>query len=194
VMKGYYKNPEATNETIIDGWLYTGDVGEIDDEGFLKITGRKKEIYVTSGGKNIAPLIIEETMKSISLLSQCFLVGDGRKYCSALFTLDVSAILRDKLGVDTNAIPKDPEGQIIMLNEKGHTLSDFTENEDIYSEIQAQVDVLNTRFSNPEQVKKFSILSRDLTIDDGELTPTLKIRRKQIRDNWDSVIESMYTE
>ena len=194
VMKGYYKNPEATNETIIDGWLYTGDVGEIDDEGFLKITGRKKEIYVTSGGKNIAPLIIEETMKSISLLSQCFLVGDGRKYCSALFTLDVSAILRDKLGVDANSIPKDPEEQILMLNEKGHTLSDFTENEDIYSEIQAQVDVLNTRFSNPEQVKKFSILSRDLTIDDGELTPTLKIRRKQIRDNWDSVIESMYTE
>jgi len=194
VMKGYYKNPEATNETIIDGWLYTGDVGEIDDEGFLKITGRKKEIYVTSGGKNIAPLIIEETMKSISLLSQCFLVGDGRKYCSALFTLDVSAILRDKLGVDANAIPKDPEGQILMLNEKGHTLSDFTENEDIHSEIQDQVDVLNTRFSNPEQVKKFSILSRDLTIDDGELTPTLKIRRKQIRENWDSVIESMYTE
>ena len=194
VMKGYYKNPEATNETIIDGWLYTGDVGEIDDEGFLKITGRKKEIYVTSGGKNIAPLIIEETMKSISLLSQCFLVGDGRKYCSALFTLDVSVILRDKLGVDANAIPKDPEGQIIMLTEKGHTLSDFTENEDIYSEIQAQVDVLNPRFSNPEQVKKFSILSRDFTIDDGELTPTLKIRRKQIRENWDSVIESMYTE
>jgi len=119
---------------------------------------------------------------------------DGRKYCSALFTLDVSVILRDKLGVDVNAIPKDPEGQIIMLNEKGHTLSDFTENEDIYSEIQAQVDVLNARFSNPEQVKKFSILSRDLTIDDGELTPTLKIRRKQIRENWDSVIESMYTE
>jgi long-chain acyl-CoA synthetase len=194
VMKGYYKNPEATNETIIDGWLYTGDVGEIDDEGFLKITGRKKEIYVTSGGKNIAPLIIEETMKSISLLSQCFLVGDGRKYCSALFTLDVSVILRDKLGVDAHAIPKDPEGQIIMLTEKGHTLSDFTENEDIYSEIQAQVDVLNPRFSNPEQVKKFSILSRDFTIDDGELTPTLKIRRKQIRENWDSVIESMYTE
>lgn len=194
VMKGYYKNPEATNETIIDGWLYTGDVGEIDDEGFLKITGRKKEIYVTSGGKNIAPLIIEETMKSISLLSQCFLVGDGRKYCSALFTLDVSVILRDKLGVGANAIPKDPEGQIIMLTEKGHTLSDFTENEDIYSEIQAQVDVLNPRFSNPEQVKKFSILSRDFTIDDGELTPTLKIRRKQIRENWDSVIESMYTE
>ena len=194
VMKGYYRNPEATNETIIDGWLYTGDVGEVDDEGFLKITGRKKEIYVTSGGKNIAPLIIEETMKSISLLSQCFLVGDGRKYCSALFTLDVSVILRDKLGVDANAIPKDPEGQIIMLAEKGHTLSDFTENEDIYSEIQAQVDVLNPRFSNPEQVKKFSILSRDFTIDDGELTPTLKIRRKQIKENWDSVIESMYTE
>ncbi|MBL7010112.1 MAG: AMP-binding protein [Candidatus Marinimicrobia bacterium] len=192
VMKGYYKNPEATNETIIDGWLYTGDVGELDDEGFLKITGRKKEIYVTSGGKNIAPLIIEETMKSIPLVSQCFLVGDGRKYCSALFTLDVSVILRDKLGVDSNEIPKDPEQQIDMLIEKGHSLSDFTESDEIFSEVQSRVNELNVNFSNPQQLKKFSILSRDFTIDDGELTPTLKIRRKQINDNWSSVIESMY--
>ena len=191
-MKGYYKNPEATNETIIDGWLYTGDVGELDDEGFLKITGRKKEIYVTSGGKNIAPLIIEETMKSIPLVSQCFLVGDGRKYCSALFTLDVSVILRDKLGVDSNEIPKDPEQQIDMLIEKGHSLSDFTESDEIFSEVQSRVNELNVNFSNPQQLKKFSILSRDFTIDDGELTPTLKIRRKQINDNWSSVIESMY--
>ncbi|MBT6862310.1 MAG: AMP-binding protein, partial [Candidatus Marinimicrobia bacterium] len=91
VMKGYYKNPEATAETIIDSWLHTGDVGKIDSDGFISITGRKKEIYVSSGGKNIAPLVIEETMKGIPLLSQCFLVGDAKKYCSALFTLDVSA-------------------------------------------------------------------------------------------------------
>lgn len=194
VMKGYYKNPVATNETLIDGWLYTGDVGELDNEGFLKITGRKKEIYVTSGGKNVAPLIIEETMKSITLLSQCFLVGDGRKYCSALFTLDVSAILRDKLGVDSKLIPKDPQDQLNMLKENGVSLSDYTDNSEIISEVQSQVDTLNGNFSNPEQVKKFSILPRDFTIDDGELTPTLKIRRKQIRENWSSVIESMYAD
>jgi len=193
VMKGYYKNPEATAETIIDSWLHTGDVGKIDSDGFISITGRKKEIYVSSGGKNIAPLVIEETMKGIPLLSQCFLVGDAKKYCSALFTLDVSAILRDKLDVNANEIPKDPSEQIIMLKDLGYSLSDFTESDEIIAEIQSFVNDLNSKFSNPEQIKKFTILPRDFTIDDGELTPTLKIRRKQIRENWVDVIDSMYT-
>ena len=194
VMKGYYNNDQATADTIIDGWLHTGDVGAIDSEGFLSITGRKKEIYVSSAGKNIAPLVIEETMKSIPVISQCFLVGDARKFCSALFTLDVGAILRDKIGLDPNEIPKDPLEQLAMLKENGHELSDFTESDDLKSEVHSQVDDLNGQFSNPEQVKKFLILPRDFTIDDGELTPTLKIRRKQINENWSDLIESMYTE
>ena len=192
VMKGYYNNPEATAETLVDGWLYTGDVGKLDSDGYLYITGRKKEIYVSSAGKNIAPLVIEETMKSIPIVSQCFLVGDGRKYCSALFTLDVGAILRDKLYMNSNQIPKDPLQQIKMLNENGHELSDFTDSEKIKSELQSGVNKLNEQFSNPEQIKKFVILPRDLTIDNGELTPTLKIRRKQINENWSEMIESMY--
>lgn len=194
VMKGYYNNPEATSATIIDGWLHTGDVGEIDDDGYIKITGRKKEIYVSSGGKNIAPLVIEETMKSIPIISQCFLVGDGRKFCSAVFTLDVGAILRDKLDVESANVPKDPGEQLTMLKELGKTLADYTDSADIFSEIETSVNTLNEQFSNPEQVKKFVILPRDFTVDDGELTPTLKIRRKQISENWATEINSMYNE
>ena len=194
IMKGYYKNPEATSQDIVDGWFHTGDVGKVDDDGFVFITGRKKEIYVSSSGKNIAPLVIEETMKSIPLVSQCFLVGDRRKYCSALFTLDVSVILRDKINVDIAKIPKDPAQQIKMLEEHSYSLSDFTDNNEVFSELEKEVNKLNNEFSNPEQIKKFIILPRDFTIDDGELTPTLKIRRKQINENWASEIESMYSE
>ena len=193
VMKGYYKNKEATNETIIDGWLHTGDVGKIDEDGFLFITGRMKEIYVSSSGKNVAPLVIEETMKSIPLVSQCYLVGDGRKFCSALITLDMGIILRDKLGVDPNNIPKDPIKQNEMIVEKGKALSDYTDSEEVFNEIKEKIDEMNLKFSSPEQIKKFTILPRDFSIDDGELTPTLKIRRKIINDNWSKEIDNMYS-
>ena len=192
VMKGYYKDEAATDEVLKDDWLYTGDVGTIDGDGFVKITGRKKEIYVSSGGKNIAPLVIEETMKSMPLVSQCFLVGDGRKYCSALLTLDAFAIMRDKLGMDPLEIPKNPVEQVAKLEELGHPLDEYTESTDIRAEIQEQMDELNEKFSPPEQVKKFAILSRDFTVDDGELTPTLKIKRKPISANWAEEIESLY--
>ena len=192
VMKGYYNNPEATADVMDGEWLRSGDIGKIDSNGFVTITGRKKELYISSGGKNIAPLLIEETMKAIPLVSQCFLVGDGRKFCSALLTLDVSAILRDKFGMDGAHLPKDPAKQIALLNEQGHQLSEYTDSADIHAEIEAQVMELNKQFAPPEQIKKFTILPRDLTVDDGELTPTLKIRRIQIRENWTTEIEDMY--
>ena len=149
-------------------------------------------MYVSSGGKNIAPLVIEETMKSIPMVSQCMLIGDGRKYCSALFTLDVGAILRDKHGMDPTKIPKNPAVQIETLEDLGKKLSDYTDSDEIKAEMQKHVTELNAQFSNPEQIKKFKILPRDLSVDFGELTPTLKIRRIQIRENWAAEIEAMY--
>jgi len=195
IMKGYYNNPEATAETMTeDGWLKSGDLGREDSEGYISVTGRIKEIYVSSAGKNIAPLVIEETMKSIPLVSQCMLIGDNRKYCSALFTLDVSVILRDKHGMDGAKVPKDPAEQLAKLKEFGHELSEYTDSPEVYAEIQEHVDRLNGQFSNPEQLKKFTILPRDLSVDHGELTPTLKIRRIQIRENWADEIEAMYAD
>ena len=195
VMKGYYKNPEATAETMDGDWLKSGDLGRKDSDDFVYVTGRIKEIYVSSAGKNIAPLVIEETMKSMPLISQCMLVGDNRNYCTALFTLDVGAILRDKHGLDgATEVPKDPNEQISKLEELGSKLSDYTESAEIQAEIDSQVQELNKKFNNPEQVKKFTILPRDLNVDEGELTPTLKIRRKQINDNWSKEIEKMYSE
>jgi long-subunit acyl-CoA synthetase (AMP-forming) len=195
VMKGYYNNPKATAETMDGDWLKSGDLGRVDTDGFVYVTGRLKEIYVSSAGKNIAPLVIEETMKSIPLVSQCMLVGDNRNFCSALLTLDVGAILRDKHGLDgATEVPKDPNEQITKLESLGSKLSDYTENPEIHAELDNQVQELNKRFSSPEQVKKFTILPRDLNVDEGELTPTLKIRRKQINENWANEIEAMYSD
>jgi len=195
VMKGYYNNPEATAETMDGEWLKSGDLGRVDSDGFVYVTGRLKEIYVSSAGKNIAPLVIEETMKSIPLVSQCMLVGDNKNYCTALLTLDVGAILRDKHGLDgATEVPKDPNEQIAKLEELGAKLSDYTNNPTIHAELDSEVQKLNQKFMNPEQVKKFTILPRDLNVDEGELTPTLKIRRKQINENWAKEIEAMYTD
>ncbi len=195
IMPGYYKDPEATAATMTeDGWLKSGDLGKIDKDGFVYVTGRLKEIYVSSAGKNIAPLVIEETMKSIPVVSQCMLIGDNRKYCSALLTLDVGAILRDVHGLDgATEVPKDPAKQLAKLAELGHDLSEYTSvGSETYKQLEAAVTELNGKFSNPEQVKKFTVLPRDLSVDEGELTPTLKIRRKQIRENWAAEIEDMY--
>jgi len=175
VFQGYYKNEEATRETIVDGWLHTGDVGEIDDEGFIKITGRKKDIIITAGGKNITPANLENEIKQHPLVSQCVVVGDRKPYLVALVTLD-------------------PEDAVAYAREQGlpEDPAELAKNADVLKAIEAHVDAINEKFARVEQVKKVAILPHDLTQESGELTPTLKVKRAVVADKHQDEIEALY--
>jgi long-chain acyl-CoA synthetase len=175
VFQGYYKNPEATKETIVDGWLHTGDIGEIDDEGFIKITGRKKDIIITAGGKNITPANLENEIKQHPLLSQCVVVGDRRPYLVALVTLDPEECVAY---AKENGLPEDPVA--------------LSTDEDVRKAIEAHVETINEKFARVEQVKKIAILPNDLTQESGELTPTLKVKRAVVTAKHEPEIEQLY--
>jgi long-chain acyl-CoA synthetase len=175
VFQGYHKNPEATAETIVDGWLHTGDIGEIDSDGFIKITGRKKDIIITAGGKNITPANLEAEIRQHQLVSQCVVVGDRRPYLVALVTLDPEeavAYAKD------HGLPEDP--------------AQLATNPEVRKVIEAHVDEINKKFARVEQVKKVAILPRDLTQEDGELTPTLKVKRAVVTQKHEKEIEQLY--
>jgi long-chain acyl-CoA synthetase len=175
VFQGYHKNPEATAETIVDGWLHTGDIGEIDSEGFIKITGRKKDIIITAGGKNITPANLEAQIRENRLVSQCVVVGDRRPYLVALVTLDPEeavAYAKD------HGLPEDPAA--------------LATNPEIRKVIEAHVEEINKKFARVEQVKKISILPRDLSQEDGELTPTLKVKRAVVTAKHEKEIDELY--
>jgi long-chain acyl-CoA synthetase len=176
VFQGYYKNPEATAETIRDGWLHTGDIGEVDADGFLKITGRKKDIIITAGGKNITPANIEAEVKQHPLISQCVVIGDRRPYLVALITLDPEEAA--KFAAE-NGLPADPGA--------------LADADQVRASIQAHIDQVNTKLARVEQVKKFAILSEDLSQAGGELTPTLKVKRNVVADKHQGEIEALYT-
>jgi long-chain acyl-CoA synthetase len=175
VFLGYYKEPEATAETLIDGWLHSGDLGRFDDDGYLHITGRKKEILITAGGKNIAPKNIEGSLKNHPLINEAVVIGDRRKYLTVLVTLDPEASTKwaKDNGVDTKTM---------------HT------NDKLRAEIQKAVDDTNKDLARVEQIKKFEVLPRNFTVEDGELTPTLKVKRKKVYEHFSDTIESMYVE
>jgi len=175
VFQGYYKNEEATRETIVDGWLHTGDVGEIDSEGFIKITGRKKDIIITAGGKNITPANIEAEVKQHPLVSQCVVIGDRRPYLVALVTLD-------------------PEEAAAYAKENGlpEDLESLATDDGVRATIEAHIDQMNQKFARVEQVKKFEILPRDLSQEGGELTPTLKVKRNVVADKYTGEVEELY--
>jgi len=192
VFKGYYKDKEATDECLIDDWLYSGDLGKFDEDGFLFITGRKKEIIVTSGGKNIAPTAIEEQLKGIPIVSQAVIIGDQRNYVTGLITLDAGYLLREKLKIDITGIP--PTELIAEFQKHDRTYSEFCTDEDVLQEVQTGVDEVNKLFARVESVRKFTILPRDFTIADNELTPTFKIKRKKVYGNWEDTINKLYAD
>ncbi len=175
VFQGYHKNPEATAETIVDGWLHTGDLGEIDSDGFIKITGRKKDIIITAGGKNITPANLEADIKQHPLVSQCVVVGDRRPYLVALVTLDPEEAVKHAQEHD---LPEDPV----------HLAQDA----DIKASIEAHVEKINQNYARVEQVKKIAILLQDLSQESGELTPTLKVKRAVVAQKHEGAIEQLY--
>lgn len=178
VMQGYYRNEEATAETLDeDGWLRTGDVGELDEDGFLTITDRKKDIIVTAGGKNVAPQNIENAFKAhCPLASQMMVYGDQRKYLTALITLNQEA---------AEAWAK--ERRIAYAD-----FADLTQKEEVRSEVQRHLDEVNRQLASYETVKKFAILPKDFDQESGELTPTMKVKRKVCTEKYREILEGLY--
>jgi long-chain acyl-CoA synthetase len=177
VFQGYWRNQAATADAFDDeGWFLTGDVGTLDEAGFLQITGRKKELIVTASGKNVAPAPLEDRLRAHPLISQAVVIGDARPFVAALITLDPEAVAR--WAVD-------------------HGLRDFpmpmlTENVDLRAAIQSAIDDANRSVSRAESIREFALLPEDLTIARGELTPTLKVRRAVVEKHYSHIIEPIY--
>jgi long-chain acyl-CoA synthetase len=177
IFQGYYKNEQATNEAIdADGWFHTGDIGELDSNGFVKITGRKKELIVTAGGKNVAPAVLEDRLRSHALISQALVVGDNKPYIAAVITIDEEQF---PAWAERNGLA-------------GRKVADLIEDETLRTEIQGAVDHANKAVSKAESIRKFAILPQDFTIEGGELTPTLKLKRNVVHDRYAEAIESLY--
>jgi long-chain acyl-CoA synthetase len=177
VMQGYYKDPEKTSEVMTGDYFHTGDIGEIDSEGFLRITDRKKEMFKTSGGKYVAPAIIENQLKQSRFIEQVMVIGEGEKMPAALIQPNFEFI-SDWIKRKGKNVPLDFES---MAN-----------SEIIRERIQKEIDAANTKFGKWEQVKKFELTSDIWTIDDGHLTPTMKMKRKVIKEKYLNLIEKIY--
>ncbi|GGI95187.1 AMP-dependent synthetase/ligase [Pseudarthrobacter scleromae] len=178
VMRGYYERPDLTDETFEDGWLRTGDIGRLDEDGFVWITGRKKEIIVTAGGKNVIPALLEDQIRADALVSQVLVVGDNRPFIGALVTLDQEALpgwlQRHNLPADTS-------------------LADAANNPVVKAAVQDLITAANTSVSQAEAIKSFRIVPADFTEASGHLTPSMKVKRAQVMKDFETVIEEMYS-
>jgi long-chain acyl-CoA synthetase len=176
IFQGYYKNEAATRATLEDRWLHTGDVGYLDEDGFLYITGRKKDIIITAGGKNITPANLENGLKQSRWVSHAVVVGDRRPYLIALLTLD----------------PEEAPALAQELGLEGADIAAMARDERVRGEIQRVVDEVNSHVGPVEQIKRFEILPRDLSQETGELTPTLKVKRNVVHEQYAGVIDEVY--
>ncbi|MBW2617593.1 MAG: AMP-binding protein, partial [Deltaproteobacteria bacterium] len=176
VFKGYFRDPEATAQTLVDGWLYSGDVGELDEQGFLKITDRKKDLIITSGGKNIPPQNIENQLKFSPYINDAVIIGDGLKYLTALVIID-----------EDNVVKYAQDNKIHYT-----TYASLTKAPEVEKLITSEVRAVNKTLARVEQVKKFTILPKKLMEEDGEVTPTMKVKRKFVGQAFADLIEAMY--
>jgi long-chain acyl-CoA synthetase len=179
IFRGYWKNPDATAEALeTDGWFHTGDIGEIDDDGFVRITGRKKELIVTAGGKNVAPAVLEDRIRSHWLVSQALVVGDQKPFVAALVTIDVDSL---PTWLEKNGRPADTQ------------LADLLEDSDLRAEVQTAIDDANKAVSKAESIRKFAILAEDWTEAGGQMTPSLKLKRNVVHKEAAQQIEALYS-
>jgi long-chain acyl-CoA synthetase len=173
IFNGYYHDANATRETLVDGWLHTGDLGRLDHDGFLHITGRQKDIIITAGGKNITPANLEHALRHNRWISQAVVIGDGRPYLIALITLD-------------------PEEAPAFASQHNLTLDEVHRSESMRAEIQTAIDEANSHYAPVEQIKRFEILPEDFSQPTGELTPTLKVKRSIVQQNYAQTIDEIY--
>jgi long-chain acyl-CoA synthetase len=176
VFVGYLDQPDKTAETIIDGWLHSGDIGVLDDEGYLRIIDRKKELIITSGGKNISPANLEAALKMIPLIGQACAIGDNRKFIAALLVLD----------------PEVAPVWAAANGKAGMTLTDLAGDADVIATVQAAVDAINAQFAQVEQIKRFTLLGEEWLPDSDVLTPTSKLKRRGVHARYADAIEAMY--
>ena len=177
VMRGYWQN-DAANQEVFDGeWFKSGDLGRLDEDGFLYITGRKKEIIVTAGGKNVAPAVLEDRLRAHPLVSQCIVLGDNQPFIASLITIDADML----------------KGWITSHNKTGATVQTLVNDPDLIAVIQTAVDDANKAVSKAESIRKFTLLPTDFTIAGGELTAKLSLKRHVISEKYAAEIAALFT-